>query len=270
MLVQTNSALPQISNELKFVLNCTNNSEIKDQDLITALDWDKVLTLAYTHGFYPIIYNAIKQLNNARIPDCVMSNLKHCYIKNVFKTMSLADEIVRITRDLNNNDVKSFILKGPPLSIKTNEDITLRPSNDIDILVDPLEFNRAEKTLEQLDYIRISPAFPLTPRQKKFFFRHDHHFEYYNHKRATLVELHWRIRSYNIKRFPSAFDLNAQNIILLEYPVSVMDDEYWFVYLMVHGYKHMWARLRWLYDLKRLMNITLDWDKIILIADKSE
>lgn len=270
-----NRLFPQISNELRFVLSCTNKvshieTEVDHKELLTLLDWDSVLNLALTHSFFPFVYNTVSRLDSSAVPKYVITTLKQHYLKNAIKVVGIADEIVRIVKYMDNYGIQPLILKGPSLSVRINEDITLRPSSDIDILVDPLEFDEAEKLLEQMEYKRISPDFPLTPRQRKYYYKNDHHFEYFHNRRAVLVELHWRIRSFNLKSFPTASNLSTQKINITEYPVPVMDDAYWLVYLMVHGYKHMWSRLRWLYDIKELMYHTLDWDKIIFIADNSE
>lgn len=262
--------IPTISPELKFVLSCTYNVGKKIEEPIPTLDWNKVLSLAISHGIFPLVYNTLSKLNNTNIPEFVLQSLQQQYLKNAIKVVGLAEEICRITNYMEQNDVQPIILKGPPLSIKTNEDIALRPSSDIDILVDPTQFDKAEKLLEELEYKRFSPDFTLTPRQKKFCIRNDHHFEYIHYKRAIIVELHWRIRSDNIKNFPTASALTIQKVLVSERPITVMDNEYWLIYLMVHGYKHMWERLRWLYDIKQLMHYNLDWNKVIFIADKSE
>jgi hypothetical protein len=258
-----------MSPELKFVISCINTTETTEE-VISSLDWNIVLNLAIIHGIFPLVYNTISRLNNSTVPKNIILFLQQKYIRNTIIVVGLADEIVRIVSEMELSSVHPLILKGPPLSIKIKEDIALRVSNDIDILVDPAEFPRAEKILEKLDYKRISPDFPLTPRQQKNFFKKDHHFEYINEKRAIKVELHWRIRSFNIKRFPIVSNLCTQKIDVNGFPVPVMNNEYWLIYLMVHGYKHMWVRLRWLYDIKKFIEQNIDWKKTILIADNSE
>lgn len=260
--------------ELLFVLNCAKYTETdkgKINALITpTIDWDRVLRLAITQGLFPLVYNTLNNLDRASVPEYVIKTLQQHCIKNALKVVSLTNEIVRIINQMDENEIQPLILKGSPLSVKINEDSVFRPSNDIDILVDPLEFSRAEKILEQMGYKRYSPDFSLTPRQQKAYFERHHHFEYFHQKRAISVELHWRIRSFNIKRFPTSSNLSTQRINIAGCLVPVMDDEYWLMFLMIHGYKHMWSRLRWLYDIKEFMKMNVDWDKIIIQADISE
>lgn len=261
--------LKKMSPELEFVLSCINSAEVPEE-VIASLNWNMVLNLAVIHSIFPLVYNTISRLNYPTVPKNIVMILQQKCIRSAIIIVGLADEIVRIVKDMEHSGVQPIILKGPPLSIKINEDIALRASSDIDILVDPAEFQRAEKILEKLEYRRISPNFSLTPRQQKNFFKKDHHFEYVNDKRAIKVELHWRIRSFNIKHFPSVSDLNTQKINVAGFAVPVMGNEYWLIYLMVHGYKHMWVRLRWLYDIKIFIEQNINWKKIITIAENTE
>lgn len=271
-MIQTFNPSSKISKELRFILSCANgNRTLKnDEDHITELDWNTVVMLSLRHGLFPLVYNSLRQLNNSLIPDQAINTLKCNYIKNAVKTTNLTDEIIRIVKYMSDQGIEPLILKGPPISVRINEDIALRPSGDIDILVDIDEFDKAERLLEQLNYIRLSPDFPLTKSQRKFYMRNDHHFEYYHLNRASLVELHWRIRSYEIKHYSSLSNINTQTVDISGLPVRVMDDEYWLIYLMVHGYKHQWSRLRWLYDIKQLITNKIDWDKVKYIEKQSE
>jgi len=269
-----NRAFPKMPPELIFVLSCAKYTETdkeKTNALMTPnIDWDRVLRLAITHRLFPLVYNTLNSLDKTSVPEYVIKTLQQHCIKNALKVVSITNEIVRIINQMGENEIQPLILKGSPLSVKINEDSVFRPTNDIDILVDPLEFARAEKVLEQMGYKRYSPDFSLTPWQQKAYFKRHHHFEYFHLKRAISVELHWRIRSFNIKRFPTSSNLSTQKINIAGCLVPVMDDEYWLLFLMVHGYKHMWSRLRWLYDIKEFMKINVDWDKIVIQADISE
>jgi len=266
--------LPKISPELIFVLSCTRYTETDKETFRTLLsptiDWDLVLHLSLAHGLFPLVYNALKGLDNPTVPEYVIKTLRQHYLINALKVMGQTNEIVRIIKTMDEYGLQPLILKGSPLSVKINEDIAFRPSNDIDMLVNPLDFDRAEQIIEQMGYKRYSPDFVLTPRQQKAYFGTHHHFEYFHLKRAISVELHWRIRSFNVKNFPLTSKLSTQMINVEECLVPVMDDEYWLLFLMVHGYKHFWARLRWLYDIKEFMKLKIDWDKLIYQADISE
>jgi len=266
-------SLAKIPRELKFVLNCSKYSQTEKETISTFLspnmDWDYILRLAMDHGIFPLVYNTLHSLDSPIIPEYVINSLRQSSIKNAMKVVGMSDEIIRILKSMNEYGIQVLILKGSPLSIKINEDIAFRPSNDIDILVDPLEFASAEKILMQMGYSRVYPDFSLTQRQQKAYFERCNHFEYSHLTRNILVELHWRIRFYNVKYFPPLSKLSTQKIDIAGYLVPVMDNEYWLIFLMVHGHKHMWSRLRWLYDIKEFMKMNINWDKLLVQADIS-
>lgn len=268
-----NRFFSKMSPELRLVLNCTKyespNEEIRAL-LSSKINWDWVLRLSIVHGLFPLVYNTLKSLDDRLVPEYVLKTLQQNCIKNALKVFGMTDEIVRITKNMVEYGIQPLVLKGSALSVKINEDIALRPSNDIDILVDPHEFAKAEKILEQIGYKRYSPDFLLTPRQQKAYFKRHHHFEYFNIDRTIHVDLHWRIRSFEVKSFPTTSNLATQKINMTGCLVPVMADEYWLMFLMVHGYKHMWSRLRWLYDIKEFIKMNIDWDKVIVQADISE
>ena len=263
----------EIPRELEFVLNCVKCSPTEKESICILLspdmDWDYVLRLSMAHSIFPLVYNTLNSLDTLIIPEYVINSLRQSSIMNAIKVVGMSNEIVRIINNMNEYGIQVLILKGSPLSVKINEDIAYRPSNDIDILVDPLEFASAEKILVQMGYIRVYPDFLLTPRQQEAFFTRCNHFEYFHLKRNIHVELHWRIRFYNVKYFPPLSKLKTQKMNLSGCLVSVMDNEYWLIFLMVHGHKHMWSRLRWLYDIKEFMKMNIDWDKLIIQADIS-
>lgn len=269
VLVKNN---PIMSSELLFVLSCVTEGE-KDNTTVLLdqnLDWDLVLHLSLSHCLFPLVCNTLISFEKSKVPEYVIKSLRqHCLI-NALKVTSQNNEIIRIVKELNEHGINPIILKGSLLSAKINEDIIHRPSNDIDILVDPLEFDSTEKILEQMGYIRYSPDFQLTPRQQKTYLEIHHHFEYYHPQRATSVELHWKIRSFNVKKVPTAYHIGKQKINVSGYQIPVMDNENWLLFLMIHGYKHFWTRLRWLYDIKEFMNTPIDWNKVIGLADLYE
>ena len=264
--------LSKLSPELIFVLSCANDGDKHKTSALLALnlDWEIVLRLSLSNGLFPLVYNTLINLDKSQVPESVIKTLKHYFFINALKITSQNKEIIRIVLSLDEHGIQPIILKGSPLSVKINEDITYRPSNDIDILVDPLEFDKTEKILEQIGYKRYSPDFKLTPRQQKTYLEIHHHFEYYHSQRAIFLELHWKIRSFNVKKFPTASNLGTQKINISECPITVMDNEHWLLFLMIHGYKHFWHRLRWLYDILEFLKLKIDWQKLIYLADKFE
>src|SRR5699024_1056611 len=57
---------------------------------------------------------------------------------------------------------------------------------------------------------------------------------------------------------------------LTNYPVYTMKKEYLFVYLIAHGARHGWSRLRWLHDIDHLQEQSLDWALIRQLCHRFE
>ena len=256
------------SEELQFVLNCINNKSVFDNT--THLNLDKVVMYAVEHRLFPIVFNVLHHRNDVQNIGSIMKIFQTACFYNAYNITQITNETIRIADKMDNNGIETIFLKGPPLSVRLGEDTALRVSRDIDLLVDINKFDMAEVVLEQLGYRLLVPDFTLTKSQRKFYLRNDHHFEYYHPKIDIVVELHWRIRSYNIKHYSVISNINTQTIDFFDTKIKVMEDEHWLIYLMIHGYKHLWSRLRWLYDIKKFIKDGCDWDKAIAIANKAE
>lgn len=267
-------AFPKMSPELVFVLNCIRFSEVEKKQMHTLLalilDWDLCLRQAMEHRVFPLVYKTLRTLNNPAVPDYVLQTLRQECRNNALKAVSMTGEMVRVIRMMEDVGIQPLILKGAPLALKLYEDIALRPSVDIDILIKPQEFAKAEKIMEHAGYKRFEPDLSMTERQTKKYFEKHQHFSYIHPERTICVELHWRTYHFGVNGVPTSSDLSTQKVDIGGCLVSVMADEEWLMYLMVHGCNHMWFRLRWLSDIEKFMKKNLNWDKIILIADNHE
>ncbi|EHQ89378.1 nucleotidyltransferase domain-containing protein [Desulfosporosinus youngiae] len=267
--------VPKISTELLFMLNCLKYVQAEEEQMHTldqSLNWDSFLQLAMNHRVLPLVYKKLSNPNSPEVPEYVMKALQQECRNNALRAVGMAGEMIRVIRIMEENGIRPLILKGAPLALKLYQDIALRPSVDIDIMVKPLDFTKAEKLMDMLGYKRLKPGSSMiqTQRQKEKYYNKFQHFSYFHFERAICVELHWRTYNFGVKGIPTASGLKTQTIDFGGCFVSTMADEEWLMYLMVHGCNHMWSRLRWLIDIKKFMQMTIDWDRLMLLADSNE
>lgn len=260
----------QISPELLFVLECAKFPEVEyeklNRILASGLDWDLVLDLALAHLVFPLVYKAITALDSRSVPAYVSQTLLREYKRSSLLSVSIAGETVRIAEIMEENGIQVLVLKGAPLAQMLYQDITLRPCNDIDILVDPQEFLLAEKSLHKAKYKRSFPDY----RQEKLFIKKYRHFAYFNAERGVEVELHWRAVHPDLEGFPATADLKVQKMDIWGHKVNTLADEELLLYLIAHGSNHMWLRLRWLVDVAVLAKKNISWSKIMEMAGSKE
>jgi hypothetical protein len=142
--------------------------------LFQPINWDLFLQLALKHRVFPVVYKTLHNLKIQSVPSYIMNHLKQEYEKNAFKSLVQTGEMIRLIRLFQEQGISSLVLKGVPLAEKLYQDITLRMSKDIDILV-PLEnLARAEKILQAAGYEKKISGISLTPRQSKACFNKYH------------------------------------------------------------------------------------------------
>ena len=55
---------------------------------------------------------------------------------------------------------------------------------------------------------------------------------------------------------------------LTNYPVYILSSEDLFLFLVTHGARHGWSRLRWLIDIHQIIKQNLDWSIISTLLEK--
>jgi hypothetical protein len=91
--------------------------------------------------------------------------------------------------------------------------------------------------------------------------------------RGITVDLHWAFDPIQ-QRFPMTIDTVWDRLTSLEFAGTVvpcLQDEDLLLYLCVHGSKHAWMRLFWLYDIATLLSqqLRIDWPQLFTQAATS-
>jgi len=266
--------LGKIPHELKLVLACASGHIEKIHDLLLdSVNWDMFLQLALHHRVYPLVYDMLSQLSQATIPENILIYLQKVCKDNVLNGLQMAAETVRIINRLEDQGIHVLILKGLPLASRLYNDIALRPSKDIDILVSPSDLNKAHNLLQKDGYREIDNPYPqhsFTSKQSKVvekFLEHAAHVGYWHDMKSINVELHWSLgRGKRELPFPNENDISK--IDVAGYSLPVLRDEIWLNYLILHGVEHAWFRLRWLVDIAKFIERNdIDWEKVFSMAE---
>jgi hypothetical protein len=160
---------------------------------------------------------------------------------------------------LNARGIPTVTLKGPVLARRLYPEEAVRPSTDLDLLIDPSRLDAAVAALAPL-------GFALEGGEVGRFFRDHHHHVHMLHPTLPPLELHFEA----YLGFGTV--LPAAPLIASSVPCSipewtdarVLSPEDELLYLAVHAASHRFARLVWLLDLKLLLQQRpgLSWDRI--------
>lgn len=240
------SLLPR---ELKVMLTILNHQE-GSLVLEQHIDWDYFLQLVKHHRIYPLVYAKLRELRDPAVPSFVMEMLKREYQKNTFSMLHLSAEMERVSKLFSEQNIKLLFLKGPPIAQDIYGDISLRTSKDLDVLIQFEDVKKAEDVLLELGYEREDRFFSLANEWKWLH----HHIIYFHPQKKIQVEIHWRSQPFPIKQ-PTFHELweRRRKSELTRSPVYFLGEEDLFIFLIAHGTRHGWFRLRWLADVDYMM-----------------
>lgn len=218
------------------------------------IDWNLFYKLAIHHRMYPLLYTKTKDSRD--IPQTVVKALTQEYKRNTIRMLQLSGEMDQVSKLFADNQIHLIVLKGPVLGHDLYGDISLRTCGDLDVLVPIESLNQVDQLLVEQGYIKDDYIETVLGDWK---WRH-HHVTYFHESKPIKLEIHWRLNPGPGKE-PSFQELWQRKRVssLTSEPVYYLGREDLFLFLVTHGARHGWSRLRWLTDIKQLMEQDIDW-----------
>jgi hypothetical protein len=219
--------------------------------------WDSFLRLAIKNRVFPTACKNLALLGDAADPKTLRLLQAKCE-QNRLAAIKLMAELVRVTERFDREGIRSISLKGPALGLALYGDLSLRTSKDLDLLVDRLDVEAAERILLDMGYGRGRDTASLTARQRRYILNRSHHFDYVS-AAGIEVELHWRYDDIISVEFDDLWT-SRKTLSAFGTHIDLPGDEENFLFLLVHGTRHGWKRLRWLLDIYEIVQKnSLDW-----------
>ncbi len=217
-----------MSREAHFLLGVLRGSSTGDSDTI---DWDDLLLFAESHGMFP----AFCKSYSGELPN----KFRECLRGHWATSARLATELLRVLELFTRNGIETLPLKGPILAESLYGSIGLRTSEDLDLLVKATDFARAQSVLINDGFFPVDEA-------------GNYHRGFLG--KGILVELHFAVASPSLPRF----DLErawarSHTIDFCGHATRIFDRTDLLLYLVLHGVKHHFARLMWLFDVTRAL-----------------
>ncbi|MDQ0170848.1 nucleotidyltransferase domain-containing protein [Paenibacillus tundrae] len=215
------------------------------------IDWNLFMRLVYHHRLYSVLYLKIKHGNMSFVPANVVESFRQEYTANTFRMLHLTAEMEHVCSALGGQGIRNITLKGPALAHDLYGEISMRTSKDLDILIPLDDVAAAEEVLETLGYVTKEGTRITAVQSWKW---REHHVCYMHPVKRTQVEVHWRLNPDSGKE--SDFEVLWKRSRLSAYtqtPVRMLEREDLWVYLVTHGARHGWFRLRWLLDIDQMI-----------------
>ncbi|KRF60804.1 hypothetical protein ASG99_07660 [Bacillus sp. Soil768D1] len=217
--------------------------------LLTDIDWELFLQLTRHHRVYPLIYSKLKKLDEKWIPSHVIQTLYQEFKENTLQMLLLSGEMEQVSKIFIEHQIRILFLKGPVIAADLYGDISLRTSKDLDILISINDLEKADKLLINLGYNKV-----VVPTAMTHWKWREHHISYIHPKKLINIEVHWRLHPAPSNE-PIFNDLweRKRTSTLTTYPVFFFSEEDLYLYLVAHGSRHGWFRLRWLIDIDKIV-----------------
>ena len=241
-----------------------------------SLDWSYLLQTAARHSVLPLLYQNLKTLCPEAVPKPVLSELRNFFHTNAAHNLFLTQELLKILKLFQDNDIPAIPFKGPVLAVSVYGNLALRQFGDLDIWVREEDFLRviiditAKKyeTPFRQGWIGQLPLYKLI------------NINYNVHECAVVhvdnrvnIDVHKSLTRKSFFLFQLDFEYLWQRIELVDIlgtEVSSLQPEDLLLVLCVHGSKHGWEKLGWICDVAEfvLVHQEMEWTPIIEQAKK--
>jgi hypothetical protein len=251
--------LTVLPKELKALLNITQSNREAHSFFDKDFDWELFLDLVIHHRLFPGLTTKLNGLGGNEVPLFVFQRVQEWQQTNLFKMLHMAAEMEQVNQLFAENQISALFLKGPILGKVLYRDFALRTSSDLDVLVPITQLEKVEKNLENMGYVKNDYIETILNDWK---WRH-HHLAFFHPEKRVKIEVHWRMNPGPGKEPPFSELWNRkQELRLSSIPIYYLGNEELFFFLVTHGARHGWSRLRWLIDIDQLIKKSLDWQRI--------
>lgn len=250
------SAPSSLPPELALIVACSKRPISQQNEAAGAspgppIDEDRFLALIARHRVAALVHEGVTSAGIALSP-ATRERLKTSAVRDRVASLSLSATLLRTCELLKAAGIAPLSIKGPSLAVLAFNDLTLRYSSDLDILVAPDQVEHALATMLTADYVLIEHQEvhqagnldQLIPYRKDVTLHHQ--------PSGARVELHWRLSS-NRHMFPPSLIEPRRDVSLGAGTVTTLDEHALLVYLCVHGARHLWFRLKWVADVQALL-----------------
>ena len=223
-------------------------------NLLSYLEWDVLLRSAIKHGVAPLVYQRVKNLDN--IPKDILAGFSQAYYGNILRNARYYEELAKIIKQFQDNDIEVIVLKGAYLAKTVYESDALRFIGDMDLMVKVADLAKTQNLLLKLGY-----------KQKKHNLTIEEQCSIHHHlidfkKEGTFnIDLHWNL-GLTFKINPEMLWQAAQPCTIGNIKAQCLSPEDLLFHACFHaGYANNFHGMRFLYDIENtIAHFEIDWN----------
>jgi len=237
-------------------------------------DWDTFLKEARQERVSPLLYKRICALDtqNILVPARIQQSLKNDYYTQLINNAEILRQFEEIGCSFIQEKIPFILLKGLALAGPVYQDLGLRSSQDMDILINDSDLLRANQVLGSFGY---QAPFPLRDSRQFKTNRYRNALLYINRNKNKLpVHIFWHLL--NLLPYHKKVNLDMQKVWsqaqksqVGNLEVYTLDFNHQIIYLSMHAMSHGFFPLILLVDIKELLSKQegrIDWDELLAKA----
>ena len=272
---------PEFQIENRFIINSLENT-LSGNPIDAAsfdnesLNWDYIIATSELNGVIPLVSKSLNLFDKDLVPVDVAETFSELNRESAVSNLIKLTELLNINKKFKESGIDSLVLKGAGLGSDVYGDISLRPFGDLDILIREEKLISAVNILTDCGYEHI---FVYTDKQaaiykQSAFYLKDQelHYSFYNPIKKIYLELHWALMPINYSFSQDVEEIfeNAVSVSAGQGEIFVPCIEDLIIYLSLHGSKHYWSRLIWVFDIavfiKEKKNV--NWELVIAKSEE--
>jgi hypothetical protein len=233
-------------------------------------NWDEILNLVSQHR----LHSAFREILNDMTIDPsekVTRTLDEQYRQNSIGNLEYSRQLHELNDLFESNDIAALAYKGPVLAEVAYGGIGNRSFGDLDFLLAKADVKAACDLLERHGYERINFAdIPVETLADGVVFRWGKEFRFVHPNTGLPVELRFGFIGGNSGDSAIIDDLfnRRVSITLAGRTISALSPEDRALLLLVHGTKHGWRQLTWVYDIALILQEDIDWEMVLARAEQ--
>jgi len=239
-----------------------------DRTLVEDIDWDALLIHARHHSLMPLLAHRLLEAG-VSLPSSIRARLRTEFQSNLLRNFGLMEEIKRILAAWEAAGIEVIPYKGPVMAEQLWGSFALRECSDLDFLVRREDVERAGLILADLGYNAVSP---IAKSLRPALLRNASEEQFRHSSTNILLELQWAPapRTMAVSYDERQLWRNSTKAIVAGRTVTAPSPEELLGLLVIHGWKHNWAKLIWIADVAALIHLNnIDWEQVFHSASRN-
>lgn len=231
--------------------------------------WDELIDQALQHRVLPMVVANLEEMGSA-VPAMAVERIRRENDRIIVGNLANAAELIAVLQRFDQEGIQAMPFKGVALAASVYGDLHGRPGGDLDLLIHARDLERAMELIRERGYeLETADKANAAEGSPWNFERH-----FVRPSDGMVLELRWQLDLFR-NRFGRNLGLSwvwrGRRVVLLAGArIPAIGPEISFILLCMHGCKHLWSRLIWVCDVKKLIASTpdLNWENVMVEAQR--